>query len=258
MPKLPATVLIVARDEAGTISRCVAGVRAIAAEVLVVDTGSSDDTAALAEAAGARVLHRAWAGYGPTKNWAATQASFPWIVSLDADEVPDAELARELAALELAERERVYGVRRTTWYVDRWVRHGSWRDDVVWRVYHREWAAWGERAVHERLVAREPGAPLARSVLAGELLHYSYPRRGDLARKHEAYIRLGVEALLAEGRRSTWTKRRLAPAWRFVRNYVFKGGWRDGRAGWEIATADYRMVRAKYRLLRQRRRSGGY
>lgn len=249
MAELPVTALIVARDEAANIARCVAGIRPAVAEVLVVDTGSTDDTVALAEAAGARVLRSSWLGYGQTKNWGAERARYPWIVSLDADEVPDETLLRALSDLDLHDARRAYGMLRITRYVDRWIRHGSWRGDVVWRVYHRTYAHWNTRAVHEELVAHRTGGSLERERLPGELLHYSYPTRAHLARKHDTYIRLGVEALAAEGRRATWSKRHLAPAWRLVRSYLLRGGWRDGRAGWEIALADFRMVREKYRRL---------
>ena len=238
-----------ARDEAANVTRCVEGARALVAEVLVVDTGSRDDTAALARAAGARVLEVDWRGYGPTKNWGAERAEHDWIVSLDADEVPDTALADALRSLDLAEPREVFGLRRVTQFRGHWVRHGNWGGDVVWRVYHRGRAGWDARPVHERLVGLGGDEQLRRTVLPGELLHYSYPDAASLARKHALYVRLGAESLLAEGRRPSWVKRHVAPAWRAFRGYVLRGGWRDGWAGRQVALADYRMVRDKYRAL---------
>ena len=243
------SALVVAKDEAARITAVVAAVRPLVAEVVVVDTGSSDETAALAGAAGARVLHSRWLGYGPTKNWGAEQCAHDWIWSLDADEVPDAALGTCIRTLRPAAA-TVYGMRRVTNYRGRWIEHGAWGRDVVWRVYDRRAVRWDERPVHENLIWEG-----RRERLAGRLLHDSYPTLAAFDAKREPYLRLSVEALRAAGKEATWTKRHLAPAWRWVRGYVLQAGFLDGRAGWEIAAADYRMVREKYRRLRARRRA---
>ena len=239
------SALLVVRDEAANIERAVRGVRELVAEVVVVDTGSTDATAVLAKAEGARVLHSPWLGYGPTKNWGAGQCHHDWVLSLDADEVPDAKLSRVLEKFEVASG-MIYGVRRVTNYCGHWVRYGAWRRDTVWRLYDRREAQWDERVVHERLVGQDG---TRRQQLPGTLLHYSYPTRQAYLDKRERYLRLSVEALAAEGRTATWTKRHLSPLWRGVRTYLLMGGWRDGRAGWEIAQQDVAMVREKYRRL---------
>ena len=242
-PAAEISALIVARDEAARISAVVAAVRPLVSEVVVVDTGSRDETAVLAKAAGARVLHSAWLGYGPTKNWGAEQCAHDWIWSLDADEVPDETLGTYVKTLHPA-ADTVYGMRRVTNYCGHWVKHGAWGRDIVWRVYDRRAVRWDERAVHENLIWGG-----RRERLGGRLLHDSYPTRAAFAAKQEPYLRLSVEALRAAGKEATWTKRHLAPAWRWVRGYVLQAGFLDGRAGWEIASADFRMVREKYRRL---------
>ena len=153
------SVLIVVKNEAANIARAVGAVIDHCAEVVVVDTGSTDATVVLAKAAGARVLHSEWRGYGPTKNWGAGQCRHDWIWSLDADEVPDEDL---LAAVAKTRRDvsidaptDVFGMRRVTNYCGHWVEHGAWGRDIVWRVYHRGHARWDERAVHEKLVAAQ-------------------------------------------------------------------------------------------------------
>ena len=245
------STLIIVRDARDTIGRVVAAAQRVSAEVVVIDSGSADGTQAIAEGAGARVVAQAWLGYGPQKNYGATLCRHDWVLSLDADEVPDAtmqEALRAFAKTDVAPTQ-VHGLLRVTDYCGRWVRHGAWRDDVVWRLYHRDHARWDDRPVHESLLTA-PGAQ--RSVLPGELLHYSYPDAESYARKQEPYLQLSVDALVADGKRATWTKRHLAPAWRFVRGYVLQRGFLDGSAGWAIARADYRMVREKYRRLAER------
>ncbi len=238
------SVLIVVKNEAANIERAIGAVIDHCAEVVVVDTGSTDATVLLAKAAGARVLHSLWLGYGPTKNWAAEQCRYDWIWSIDADEAPDAALLAAVAKTSFASADTVYGMRRVTNYCGHWVEHGAWGRDTVWRIYDRRTSRWDERPVHEKLVSAKDGP---REVIMGRLLHYSYPTRESFAAKQEPYLALSVRALQEEGRQIGWTKQYVAPWWRGFRDFVLKGGWRDGRAGWEIARSDVAMVREKYK-----------
>ena len=244
------SALFVVRDEAANIERAVAGVLGLVDEVVVVDTGSVDATAVLAKAAGARVLQSPWLGYGPTKNFGASACAHDWVLSLDADEVPDESLSAALRATAPTEG-TVYGVRRVTNFCGHWVRHGAWGRDVVWRLYDRRAAAWDAAEVHETLVPQAGGA---RVTLPGELLHYSYPDLASHDRKVAHYLELGVGAIVAAGRRPNSVKRYVAPAWRAFRSYVLQSGWRDGWAGRELALRDFRMVREKYRRAAARMR----
>ena len=249
----PISALFVVRDEAANIGRAVAAVRPLVGEVVVVDTGSADATRVLAKAAGARVLESGWHGYGPTKNLGAGACLHDWVLSLDADEVPDGELAAALADF-APEAGKVYGVRRVTNYGGRWIEHGAWGRDVVWRLYDRRVVRWDERVVHENLIV---SSGLERARLPGRLLHFSYPTRAAFAAKQEHYLRLSVEALRQNRQDAGWIRRHVSPYWRGFRDYVLLGGWRDGRAGWEIARADVWMVREKYRRTREAMGAGG-
>lgn len=240
------SVVIVAKNEAANIARLVASVKPHFQEVLVVDTGSVDETQVLAKAAGAKVIESEWLGYGPTKNWAARQASNDWILSLDADELPTAELLASITSLKLHEAE-LHGMRRITNFCGQWVHNGAWGRDIVWRLYHRESAEWDERPVHENLLSLHQD--LKRVLVEGELLHYSFPSEDFYRKKHAQYAQLGAEALFGEGKGATWSKRYLSPLWRAGRGYFILGGWRDGKAGWRIAVLEYEHVQDKYRRL---------
>jgi len=247
------TVLIIARNEAANIVRVLESVRGVADEVLVLDSGSTDGTQELARDVGARVLETEWRGYGPQKNWGAAQAQHDWILSLDADEALDAKLREQVVKIFEDTRSlksshlEVFGMRRITNFCGYWIRHGAWRKDIVWRLYHRDEAHWDDRPVHETLIT---DAKL--SILEGELLHYSYPTLASHAEKMEPYLALSVDALYNQGKRASWSKRNLAPVWRAFRGFVLLGGWRDGWAGRQLALRDYKMVREKYRRLRNR------
>ncbi len=237
------TALIITHNEAANIARTITSVQAIATEVLVIDSGSTDDTPELARSAGARVIETHWRGFGQQKNFGAQQAKHDWILSLDADEVPDPQLLQAIANADAGAR-TVYGMRRITNFCGTWVRHGAWRKDIVWRLYHRQTAHWDKRPVHETLLSEQP-----RASLPGELLHYSYPDLASHERKCAPYARLGAESLYAAGQRATWSKLYIAPLWRAFRSYILLSGWRDGWAGRELARRDAALVRKKYRLL---------
>ena len=250
------SAVIIARNEAANIERVIKSLHGIVTEVVVVDSGSTDNTQHLARAMGAIVLETEWQGYGSTKNWGAAQATNPWILSLDADEELSNHLKRTIGRLSLdrlavstsgafAPRQ-VYGFKRLTQFCGEWIHHGAWSRDIVWRIYHRDNAKWSTRAVHETL---EFGKETQELQLAGELKHYSFPSLAHYHKKHDSYAQLGAEALHEQGRKATWVKRYLAPLWRAFRGYIVQGGWRDGAAGWQIAKLDYQHVKDKYRRL---------
>lgn len=241
---------MVVRNEARHIGALIAALRGHVDEVLVVDTGSEDDTVVLAKAAGARVLNRPWLGYGATKNDAAAQASHPWILSLDGDEIPDEQALASIVNWRNSQPDLLLagGWKRITQFGSDWVKHGNWSRDYVWRLYHRDHAAWSLRAVHERLEPK-PGTQLKEQLLPGMIRHYSFEHLEDYQRKHEIYAQLGAESLHQEGVQATWIKQHVAPIWRAFRGLVLRGGWRDGAVGWRLAQLDYEHVRMKYKLL---------
>jgi len=251
------SAVIIARNEADNIERVIKSVTGIVAEVVVVDSGSTDGTQVLAANLGAIVFETAWKGYGATKNWGAQQATNPWILSLDADEELSDHLRQTIGRLSLddlsdspkgaATNQHVYGFKRLTKFCGKWIHHGAWSRDVVWRIYHRDHARWSTRLVHETL---ESGQHAMQLELSGELKHYSFPSLAHYRKKHDSYAQLGAETLFEQGKKATWVKRNLAPFWRLFKGYILQGGWRDGLAGWQIAKLDYQHVWDKYQRLR--------
>ncbi len=155
MSALPLTLLVITRNEAANIARCLDSVP-FAAEKIVLDSGSSDRTVEIARAHGARVVHQDWLGFGPQRNFATTLASHDWILSLDADEFLSAELVRELEerlpAIMQSDAAGAF-LRRATWYMGaamRWYR--PMVGEKLGRLYHRARARWTEVRVHESLV----------------------------------------------------------------------------------------------------------
>ena len=242
MPKL--TVTVITRNEAANIDACLESV-AWADDVLVVDCGSTDGTAEMARARGARVIVRDWPGYSPQKNFAASEAGHDWILSVDADERVTRELAHEIRTV-LQSEPSVAGLRvpRVTWHLGRWIRTTDWYPDYQLRLYDRRRAQWKLRRVHESVAADGPVGQLTQ-----ELRHYAYR---NIAHHHETmdrYTTLAAEQMFEEGRRAGVSDLVLHPPLAFLRNYVLKGGIRDGAVGFIISAMNAYYVFQKFAKL---------
>jgi glycosyltransferase involved in cell wall biosynthesis len=220
------TVTVITRDEAGNIAAALQSV-SWADEIVVVDSGSTDDTVAIARKLATRVEVRDWPGYGAQKNYAAGIASNDWILSLDADERVSPELAREIRELLAGvPAARGYRIPRVAWYLGRWIRSTDWYPDYQLRLYDRRAGKWNSRRVHES-VALE-GVP---GQLRHELHHYAYRDLSHHLATIDRYTTLAAEQWLAEGRTTNSFELFFHPRFAFIRNYLLRGGIKDGAPG---------------------------
>lgn len=219
-------------------------------EIVVVDSGSTDDTREIAKACGARVVDNPWPGFAAQKQFAAEQASHEWIFSLDADERVSEELRASILALrELDESSLADGYRipRRAFYMGRWIRGGGWYPDRQLRLYKKARGRWEGPHIHES-VKLDGGARVAG--LAGDILHYP---GSDAAEHHrligERYAPLAARQMFERGQRTSALKIALVGPATFARSFILKGGFRDGLAGFSIArfAADHAFL--KYLLL---------
>lgn len=237
MAPLPLSVVIVAKNEAKNLPRCLASVRGWTAEMLVALNDTTDESESVARAAGAVVHHLQWRGYRDTKNDALALAREPWVLALDADEEVSPELRAALGAFfARPDRDTFAGARfpRKVWFVDRWITHGDWYPDLSLRLLHRDRARWGGGAVvHEKV---EVTGPVAR--LDGDLHHYSFSSLSAHVSKINAFADLFVRQQRESGRRFSLVEAVFRPAWRFFRGYVLRLGFLDGFPGLYIAVAN--------------------
>jgi glycosyltransferase involved in cell wall biosynthesis len=243
------SAVIITRDAGTQLEACLRGLDFVD-EVLVVDSGSRDNTVELARACGARVLHQDWLGYGPQKQFAAEQARHDWILSLDADErLSDtlrADISRELDG----PRVYAYVMPRCNRFMGRWLRHGEGYPDLSLRLFHRGHARWSDDSIHEKVIA---DGPVGR--LQGDLLHESHTTIADYLSKQNRYTTLQAEQLHACGKRAGVAKMLLSPLFRFVKFYFFRLGFLDGIPGLVhilIGCFNTFSKYAKLRELRQR------
>jgi glycosyltransferase involved in cell wall biosynthesis len=232
--KISATI-ITFNEEANIRGACES--LAWADEIIVVDSGSTDKTRAIAESCRARVINKDWPGFAAQKEFASEQASHDWIFSLDADERVSEELKASIAELRKRPETQLadgYRIARRSFYQGRWIKGGGWYPDWQLRLYRKSRGHWDPRHIHES-VKVEPGARIEK--LAGDILHYSVR---DAAHHHrmigERYAPLAARQMFEEGRRTSHLKIVTAAPSAFVRSYFLKGGFRDGLAGISIAS----------------------
>ena len=233
---------VITLNEADRIEACLQSL-AFCDEIVVVDSGSTDGTADLATALGARVLQRAFDGYRSQKEFAVRAAQHDWVLCLDADERVTPALR---AAIEAARAEDFpasgYRFARATEYFGAFLRHGNAYPDRVLRLFDRRRGGFrGEREIHEH--ASVDGSV---QTLAGDLEHRAYRSLSDQLTRLERYARLMAEHQHAAGRRAHLYNIVLNPFWRFLRGYVLRAGFLDGWRGLIYALIKSNYVRQKF------------
>jgi glycosyltransferase involved in cell wall biosynthesis len=234
---------IITLNEADRIDACLESL-AFCDEIIVVDSGSTDDTRERAQARGARVVVRAFDGYRSQKAFAVELAANDWVLCLDADERVTPALRAEI------ERERDAGFAgragykfpRATEYFGAFLRHGNAYPDRVLRLFDRRRGGWrGDREIHEH--ASVDGRV---TTLSGDLEHFAYRSLSDHLARMERYARMMAEHMHAHGRRAHLFNLFANPFWRFVRGYVFRFGFLDGWRGLIYALIKSNYVRQKF------------
>lgn len=247
--KISATIITL--NEAENIRQACESV-AWADEILIVDSESTDNTREIAANCGARVLVNSWPGFSAQKQFATDSATHEWIFSLDADERVSPELRASVAALREQDNSNLadgYRVARRAFYMGRWIRGGGWYPDHQLRLFKRSRGHWRDRLIHES-VTMDGGARV--ETLAGDLLHYTVPDPAEHQRMIETrYAPLGAQQMFREGRRTSSLQMKLVGPTAFVRSFVLKGGWRDGRPGLTIARFAARHAALKHAILHE-------
>ncbi len=222
---LPLSLCVITRDAAELLADCLASAT-FAGEIVVVDSGSRDDTVEIARRCGARVVLHPWSGFGAQKNFAVGEASHDWVLCLDADERVTPALATSIRVAMDKPDAAAYAMARRNRFLGRWLAHGEGYPDWNVRLFDRRRARWSDDPVHEHVVA---DGPVVR--LAGDLLHASAESIDAYMAKQNRYTTLQAEAMHARGERASVARLVVSPLARFFRFYVVKLGFLDGVAG---------------------------
>ena len=229
--ELPISAVIITLNAAQRIEAVLRSVQGCA-ERLVLDSGSTDGTVELARAAGARVEVQPFLGYGPQKQRAVDLARHDWILSLDADEVVDEEAWNACSRLQLSDPALCWSFRRRTFVGSREIRHGSWGNDRVVRLFNRTTSRFKPLPVHEEV---EPCR--APQLLPGSIIHHGFTDCIDVLARSLRYAPLKAGIMRTKGERSAALLLPLRGLAAFFKSYVLRAGWRDGAAGFVIAVS---------------------
>lgn len=247
---LPLSVAIITLNEERNLPRCLDSVKDIAAEIVVVDSGSTDRTVEIAQGYGAKVVHNPWPGHVKQKNFALERCTHEWALSLDADEALSDELRQAL--VRLYERPEAmadgYLLNRRNNYLGQWIRH-AWYPEWRVRLVRRGKARWAGRDPHDRLDVQGRVERLT----GGDFLHWSYRDLEHHLQTTVKYARIGAQAYLEQGKGFRWHKFLFSPAARFLKTLILKQAWRDGWRGVLISYTSAFSVFAKYAFLLEER-----
>ncbi|RKP56495.1 glycosyltransferase family 2 protein [Pararobbsia silviterrae] len=236
-------VALISLNAAARLAPCLAAL-SFADDIVVIDGGSHDATQQIAREHGARVIvEPVWPGFGAQKNRAIDALGTDWVLSIDTDEIVTPALAQAIAAAIRQPSADVYALDRLSSFCGRWIHHSGWYPDWVPRLFRRGAARFSDDLVHERLVF---DARCER--LAGKLMHYSYEDFDTVLRKLDAYSSAGARQRFAAGKRGGFGKALGRGFWAFVRTWILRRGFLDGRAGFMIAVFNAETV--YYRFLK--------
>lgn len=242
-PKFPISVCIIAKNAAGQIADCIDSV-AFADDILVVDSGSDDETRAIAAVRGCRVIEKEWLGFGKQKQFAVTEAKYDWVLCLDTDERATPALEASIRAELAAPAFKAYQMPRRNRFFGRWLNHGEGYPDWSLRLFHRQFASWSNDPVHEAVITTVPVGKLK-----GDLLHESAEEISTYLLKQNRYSSIHAESLYEQGVRAGYWKLFLSPATRFIKFYFLRRGFLDGGPGFAHVAIGCFAAFAKYAKL---------
>ncbi len=243
MPKL--SVAIITYNEEKRIAACLSSV-AWADEIVVIDSYSADDTAAICRKFGAQVIQQKWPGHISQKNYALSQTSHDWVFSLDADEVASAELASQIKELMRQEPPDAAGyyVPRQTKYLGRWIKHCGWYPDYKLRLFDKRAARWGGEDPHDSIICEGKTAKLS-----GKLYHYSFDSLSDHLDTIDRFTGIAAAQRHKKGAKSSPLQLLLRPPLTFFKMYFLQLGFLDGIPGLIICILSAYHVFVKYAKL---------
>jgi glycosyltransferase involved in cell wall biosynthesis len=238
------SVILITKNEAVNIRACLESV-SWADEIIVVDSGSADETVSIAREFTSHVYQHDWPGFGAQKNRTLNYATGDWVFSIDADERVTPELKAELLeAMEGGDADGFY-CPRLSQFCGRFIRHSGWYPDYVLRLFKRTQGRFSNSLVHETLLLQG-----TTKKLSSPLLHYSYRTMADVLRKVEQYSAAAAQQMHERGKTASIIDAPLRGTWAFFRTYCLRAGFLDGAAGLSIARMNAATTYLKYQRLR--------
>ena len=237
------SVIIITKNEASHVGRCLESV-SWADEIIVLDSGSDDETVAICRRYTEKVYETDWPGFGIQKQRALAKASQDWILSIDADEVVTRELRTQIEKALQQEQFNGYEIPRLSSYCGKQIRHGGWWPDYVLRLFRRQSGRFSESLVHEKIFVEG-----AVGRLVAPLLHESFVNLEEVLHKVDSYSTLNAKMLHERGVKSSLAKAIIKALWNFFRTYIIKLSILDGSQGLMLALSNAEGTYYKYAKL---------
>lgn len=252
MTKVPLSIAIITKNEERNIRACLESI-AFAAQIVVVDSGSTDATLPIAAEFGCDIYREGWHGFGPQKQLAIDQCNQPWVLVLDADERIPSETAEVIKRIVTSPDIKPAGFSfpRKNFFQERWIKHAGWWPDRVLRLFRKEAGRMTEAAVHEAVNVQGPVEPLDTPIE-----HFTESRLEQILQKIDKYSTLGAREAFAAGKRTSSYSAFFRAALTFLQDYFLRLGILDGRQGLTLAVTDSVNKFFKYAKLSELERSG--
>ena len=233
---------IISYNEEDKIEDCLRSLAAVADEIIIVDSFSTDKTLEIARQYTDKIFEQPFLGHIEQKNLAVSKAEHDWILSLDCDERLSDELQQSILAIKdtiaLAD---AYKMNRKTFYIYRWLNY-CWYPDTKIRLFNKSTARWGGTNPHDRVIVDGDNI----KHLRGDIEHYSFDSISEHLSTIDRFTEIGADELVKKGRRISIISPLSHASWTFLKLYIFKLGFLDGFAGLVVAVLSFMHVFTKY------------
>lgn len=244
----PLSVVIIAKNEAAVIAQTIRSLSGLTDDIVVCDTGSTDNTIEIIRSSGARAETLPWSGFGNTKNNALAFAKYDWVFFIDADEPIDDQLKNSLLHLRLDDASVVYKVRFKNYMGDKQIRFGEWAGECKTKLFNKHFTKWDNTDIHEKILTPGGGKEI---VLKGFILHQLITNLKEYADKLNKYADLVAQKYYRDGKRAGFFKLYIYPSFQFLLNYIFRLSILDGRIGFVTSFFSAYYAFLKYQRLKE-------
>ncbi|MCK5889716.1 MAG: glycosyltransferase family 2 protein [Methylococcales bacterium] len=234
------SVIVITKNESAHITRCLNSVL-WADEIIVFDSGSTDDTVEICQQLTLHVFETDWPGFGIQKQRALNKATGDWVLSLDADEQISEALKLEIQRTIQISQYQGFEIPRLSSYCGKEIKHGGWWPDYVLRLFKKDQGSFSDSLVHERIIVEGTTGKLDNPIL-----HESYTSLEEVLSKTNHYSSLGADMLFEKGKKSSLWQAIFRGSWTFFRTYVIKASLLDGEKGLMLAISNAEVTYYKY------------
>jgi len=223
---LKISAIIITKDEEHSIRECLQSISWVD-EIIVVDSGSKDQTLKICKEFGVKIFTKSWQGFGPQKNQALKHAKHKWILSIDADEIITPELKKEIIAITKSNNpSEAYGICRRSFYCGQLIRFSGWQSDFVVRFFQKQFCKFSNDLVHEKLLVN--GVTLKTK---SYMIHNAFENFEEVIKKINVYSSLSASMFYKKNKKSSLKKAIFHAFWSFIKTYIIKLGFLDGKYG---------------------------